>query len=49
MRRFLLDDGGLAAVEYLAIGALAAFFLYGVLQAVFTTLQTRLNDVANQL
>jgi len=49
LRRLIADDRGISALEYIALGALGAYFLYGVLMQVFDSLRAKLSDVAGQL
>lgn len=49
MRQFWRDERGLTAIEYVAVGALVALFLFGTLNSIFTTLRLKLQGVADGL
>ncbi|TAK36107.1 MAG: Flp family type IVb pilin [Chloroflexota bacterium] len=49
MLRFWRDTRGLTAIEYVAVGALVALFLFGTLSAIFTTLHDKLQRIADGL
>ncbi len=49
MKQFWQDTRGLTAIEYVAVGALVALFLFGTLNLIFTTLRDKLQGIANGL
>ena len=49
MLRFWRDTRGLTAMEYVAVGALVALFLFGTLNGIFTTLRGKLQGIADGL
>lgn len=49
VNRFAKDESGATAIEYGLIAALISVVIIGVLSTIGTNLQTKFNQIANQL
>jgi pilus assembly protein Flp/PilA len=49
VNRFAKDESGATAIEYGLIAALISVVIIGVLSTIGTNLQTKFNEIANQL